>query len=180
MSWRNAFVATLVALVAYGCDKAKPDYAKCVQAEAANDFSSAWQACNAAVGSDPTSESGKASIVKLGLMKPQYDKWKADQQATAAREAEEKRRQEAAADKSAADARAAAARSARRSVQRAYVGRERDGECIDKGLPDYRWEYEGGTREEIDLVASADGCGHLLPGRSDFFLFKVFCCPEQP
>jgi len=54
----------LVGLV--GCaDKAKPDYDRCVQADAAGDLPGALVACAAAISADPKSESGKLAAAKV-------------------------------------------------------------------------------------------------------------------
>lgn len=173
--------APVVVLVAFavGCkDKAQPDYAACLQADTAGDVKKAWDSCNAAVAADPNSTSGKAAAAKLTEMKPKYDGWKKDQDAMAAAQAEQQRQADAARAKAEAETRKAAAAAARQKVEKKYYGFERDGECVDKGLPPYRCALEGGSRVEIDLVADDDGCKHLLPGRDDFLLFKVFCCPK--
>ena len=178
----SRFASTLaVAMLLHGCiDAAQNDYAKCLQADAANDIAAAWKACNAAVGRDPTSESGKGAVAKLTVLKPKYEAWQKAEAEKAAVAAEEKKKQEEAAAAAQAEARARALRAARTRVERRYYGEERDGECIDKGLPDYRWAYEGGTRDEVDLVASEYGCKHLFDNASDFLVFKVFCCPQAP
>ncbi|MBX3210749.1 MAG: hypothetical protein KF850_01815 [Labilithrix sp.] len=180
-----AVVAVGVVAVALGTfalreDKGEPDYKRCLAEEAKGDVVAASSACVAARAADPNSKSGRAAAAKLGEMAPAVDKAKKAKEEADAKAAEAKRVADEAAAKARAEARAQAAKEARRKVERRYDGTTRDGQCIDRGLPDYRWEYEGGSRDEIDLVASDDGCQHLFPGRSDFLLFKVFCCPRAP
>ena len=93
----SVFVVMLVLVT--GCvDKADPDYAKCVQADAAKQVDKAWAACNAAVNADPSSKSGVGATTRLAAMKPAYDAWK---------KAEDARQAEAAKAKAEADAAAA-------------------------------------------------------------------------
>jgi TPR repeat protein len=92
---RTIFLLIVLGLL-IGCDKAKPEYAKCIQAEAANDIAAAWTTCNSAIGLDPTSESGKAAATRLTALKPRYEQWQKERAAKAARDAEEKRKQETA------------------------------------------------------------------------------------
>jgi hypothetical protein len=63
----------LVLFIVVGCkDKAEPDYARCVKLDLDGKVVEAWEACNAAIGESPTSESGKAAATKLAEMKPKY------------------------------------------------------------------------------------------------------------
>ena len=141
-----------------GCaDKAKPDYARCVQLSAQGDVRGSWDACNAAVSADPTSIGGKAAAVKLAEMKPKYDVWKIEQ------------------DKAAAEAEIAYQRYER---DRVVALREKvswsfdydDNRCAGEGLPPEGREYGGGTWAEIATVASADGCKNVTHG--------FYCCPS--
>ncbi|MBU2572841.1 MAG: hypothetical protein KKH28_02030 [Elusimicrobia bacterium] len=71
-----------------GCqDKATPGYAQCVQLDIKGDIGGAWDACNAAIGADPSSKNGKAAAAKLIGMKPTYDQWKAEHEKRAVKEA---------------------------------------------------------------------------------------------
>jgi hypothetical protein len=163
-----------------GCaDRAEPEYAKCVQSDIAGDVAAAWAACNTAIAADPTSDSGKAAATKLAALKPKYEAWQKAEAEKAQLAAVEKKKKDEAAAAAQKEAQERALRLARLRVERRYYNHERDGECIDKGLPDYRWDYEGGTRDEIDLVASDYGCKHLFENAQDFLIFKVFCCPQQ-
>jgi hypothetical protein len=163
-----------------GCtDKAKDNYAKCVQADTAGDVEGAWKACTDAVGDDPNSTSGKAAAAKLTAMKPAYDKWKADQDAKAAAAAaaqakadEERRQAEATAEKQ----RIAALRA---KIHRAYDGFDPDGDCQSNGYPPFREDYTGGTYDENEEMALADGCTHLFQKHSMHSPNdNTFCCPK--
>jgi len=178
----RALSLTLVILalnLAVACtDKAEPDYAKCVQADTAGDVQAAWMACNDAISADPNSTSGKAATAKLTAMKPKYDAWKADQDAKAAAAAEAQRRADAARAAAEAQARGQAAAAARAKVRPKYDGFDPDTTCTAKGLPPYRKDYGGGTLAEDQMVAQADGCSPLFPGRDDPMLAITFCCPR--
>jgi hypothetical protein len=166
-------------------------------------YQAATDACQKAVSADPTSPSGKAAAAKMREFHGATVKKCTDLAAagdiegaksacTMARmtvdEPDLKKQVEDAwgkinplLEKGQADAQnglKAARDAAREKVEKRYYGHERDGECIDKGLPPYRCDLEGGSRAEIDLVAHDYRCEHLLPGRDDFMLFKVFCCPD--
>jgi hypothetical protein len=144
-----------------GCaDKAQPDYAKCVQAEVQQQIKEAWEACNAA---------GKAAAAKLGILKPKYDAWKQADDAAQAKAAEQERQQRQ-------ETQATRLKALRAKVQHKYLDEEPDSLCTGKGLPPFRWSYEGGTFAEDAEVATADGC------QSPFTLAEntTFCCPKRP
>lgn len=61
-------------------------------------------------------------------------------------------------------------------VKRRFWDEEPDGACTGKGLPAYRWSYEGGTFTEDREVAEADGCKALFPESSSN---TTFCCPRK-
>jgi hypothetical protein len=61
----SAPALTVLSLLFACTDNAQPDYAKCVQLEAAGDLKGAAAACSAAVVVDPRSQSGKAAAEKL-------------------------------------------------------------------------------------------------------------------
>jgi hypothetical protein len=170
----------IVAAIVAVPDKAQPAYSQCQVADSMGQVAAAVHACQAAIAADPNSTSGKAAAQKLADMKPKYDAWRRDKEAKAAAADEEQRRANVERTTAAAEARKQAAAAARSKVEKRYDGTDRDGECIDKGLPAYRWHYEGGSRDEIDLVASDDGCRHLIPGSPTFSVFAVFCCPQRP
>ena len=147
----------ILVLAVVGCeheDKAKPDYERCLKLELI-DPKGAHSACMAAWNADWTSPSAKAAMQK-------------------ANDLEAKLKQ---ADQAAAADRPRALAEAKKKVDRHFYNHDRDGECVDKGLPAYRWSYEGASRPEIDLVATDYGCRHLF-GSESFDLFKVFCCPQ--
>ncbi len=156
-----------------GCaDKAEPDYARCVKAEAAGDLDVAWKACGAAVDADANSTSGKAATAKLANIKPKYEAWQADQEAKAAAASSARRKADA-------EARAEAARALRQKVSAKYWGFEPDDQCQSDGKPPFRKDYGGGTYRENETVALAEGCVHLfqphsMPGPND----NTFCCPR--
>jgi len=143
-------------------DKAEPDYAACVQAEAKGDIEKAWNYCNDAVGADPTSTSGKAATAKLAELKPKYDEWKKQQDAYAAAAAEMDRKAQAAA----------------LAAGRAKVHRTRaetfDGSCTGQGKPGHSYRYEGATFDVNASVAQADGCS---PQDEQVGWKGFVCCP---
>jgi hypothetical protein len=67
-------------------------------------------------------------------------------------------------------------KSLRLKVKRKYWDDEPDGECTGKGLPPYRYSYEGGTYAEDEEVAGADGC-RKLHGTVEL---QDYCCPTKP
>ncbi len=147
----------LAVLAVVGCeheDKAKPDYDRCLKLELIRSEGLPTSACMAAWNADWTSPSAKAAMQK-------------------ANDLEAKLKQ---ADQAAVADRPRALAEAKKKVDRHFYNHEKDGECVDKGLPAYRWSYEGGTRQEVDFVAVDYGCRHLFDSES-FDLFKVFCCP---
>ncbi len=127
-------VGFVIAVALAWQDKAEPDFAKCVQAEAKGDILGAETACNEAVTHDPNSKSGKAATAKLNEMKSAIAKAKAEKDATDAQAAAEK----AAKDAEEARARAAASEAAMRDLRR-RVSRSRspsgDGGCAGMGKP---------------------------------------------
>lgn len=164
----------LLVLLLVGCeDKAKPKYGECVAAEAKGDVLSAASACEAAVKVDPTSASGKAAADKLAAMQPAMLKAKEERAAADKKAAEERR---------VADAKATGAAQAKRvallkmKVKKKYWGTERDGDCTGKGLPPYKWDYEGGTFAEDQEVATGDGCVKAFISPE----IQTYCCPQQP
>lgn len=177
---RTSRVSVVLAMFAVACeDKAKPAYAECVTAEAKGDFLAAEKACSKSVTSDPTSTSGKAAAEKLKAMQPAIETAKKQQAEADAKAAEERRAADAARQQAEAAARARAAADARRKVRTKYWGFEPSDTCTAKGLPPFQKDYGGGTLEEDEMVAVADGCQHLYPGRaSDPLLFIQFCCPR--
>jgi len=165
-------LAFIIAFAIAGCaDKAKPDHATCIQANAKGDVERAWRACNDAISADPTSESGKAAAKLLEEMKPSYENAKAQRVSLEAKAAETRRKADA-------DARSQAVALAKQRVEAKFWSLDRDGECTGHGWPPFRKSYEGGTFEEDDLVALAAGCVHLFPGTREPQLFTIFCCPR--
>lgn len=79
--------------------------------------------------------------------------------------------------KAAADTQAAAFAAAKLKVKRKSWGSSPDGDCTGKGLPPYRISYEGGTYDEDEMVAVADGCSHLYERRNTMN-DSTFCCPK--
>ena len=160
-------LALLVAFLGVaGCkDKAEPYYSECVADEAKGDVLEAETACMRAIAFDATSKSGNAAAEKLKAMRPAIDtakKVKADADAAAAKAADAARVQHVAALKT--------------KVQKRYWDEDTDGECTGKGLPPYRWSYEGGTYAEDREVAEADSCVKLHQSVE----LRVYCCPEKP
>jgi hypothetical protein len=69
VTWAKRLVlASLVAVGALGCDKAKPAYEECMALEAKWEMIKARDACRAAVQADPDSKSGKAAQQKLAYL----------------------------------------------------------------------------------------------------------------
>ena len=157
-----------------GCtDKAQPDYAKCVQADTSGDVKTAWDSCNAAVGADPNSTSGKAAATKLAEMKPRYDSWKADQDAKVAAAAAAQAKAAAAAAEQQRQDQAAAMAAVRRKVHRTR-SETFDGSCAGQGKPGTSYRYEGATYDANAAVARGDGCSP----ENDTVGWKGFvCCP---
>jgi len=60
-------------------------------------------------------------------------------------------------------------------VKKKYLDTEPDGLCTGKGLPPYRWDYEGGTYAEDEEVARAEEC---VPAFKEANV--SFCCPKKP
>jgi hypothetical protein len=87
---------TLALVFVTACaDKAKPEYARCIQMEAAGNLQAAWDSCNSAVGLDATSESGKEAASKLSSIKVGLAKQHAAAEAREKAALEEKARVEA-------------------------------------------------------------------------------------
>ena len=61
-------------------------------------------------------------------------------------------------------------------MKRKYWDEDPDGQCTGKGLPPYRWDYEGGTYAEDAEVAAADGCKKLHTAVE----IQTYCCPQKP
>lgn len=163
----------LTTFMALGCtDKAQPQYAECLKEEAKGDPQVAAIFCRLAIEVDPTSSSGKAAAAKLKEMQPAIE---AAEKAEA-KAAEERRKAEEAAKKAAEEARLARVQQIRGKIKRKYWAAEPDRECTGRGMPPYRWTYEGGTFAEDAEVAYADGCQkpHSSPEITDF------CCPKGP
>jgi hypothetical protein len=161
---RFAFAALLLGVA--GCkDKAEPAYKQCVAAEANGDVLTAEVACKNAVHADEKSTSGKAAAAKLTAMRPAIDKAN-----------KEKAEAEAAAAKAAEAARLQRLATLKAKVKKKYYDDEPDSECTGKGLPAYRWGYEGGTFAEDQEVAEADRCVKLTYSPE----LQVYCCPQKP
>jgi hypothetical protein len=157
----------LVASGAAGCtDKAEPDYARCLAMEQKGELVPAARACEAAITTDRNSKSGVAAAAKLKSLQPALDAQRA-----ADRKAYEN------SQPSDDGARVAKAASLKSKVRVKSWGAEPDAECSGKGLPPFRKSYEGGTFEEDELVALADGCAHLFQRRGNMN-DSVFCCPR--
>lgn len=160
-----------------GCeDKARPKYGECVAAAAKGDVLTAGVACEAAVKLDPTSTSGKAATDKLTAMQPAILKAKEERAAAEKKAAEERRIADEAAAKAAAEAQAKRVAMLKAKVKKKFWGAHVDGECTGKGLPPYKWDYEGGTFAEDGEVALADGCTKLHQSIE----IQTYCCPQQP
>ncbi|WP_437839267.1 hypothetical protein [Sorangium sp. So ce1153] len=154
-------------LGAGGCkDEADPEYTRCLAMEQKGELVLAARACEAAIRADPHSKSGVAAAAKLKGMQPALD----------AQRAADRRAYE---DSQPSDdgARAAKAASLKSKVRVKSWGAEPDAECSGMGLPPFRKSYEGGTFEEDELVAEADGCAHLFQRRNNMN-DSVFCCPR--
>jgi hypothetical protein len=147
-------------------DPARPDYNECVQARADGDLSRAWTACLRAVRKNPRSSAGKSAAANLVAWKPEYEKW-SDRDATAARA------------RTSAETRAKVAADARPHVHATSDRNTPDADCRDSRLPDYRVNYTGGSPEERELVARADGCSALAsPSAHANAAGATFCCPK--
>lgn len=162
----NKAVLVAALLGVAGCkDKAEPYYGECVVAEAKGDVLSAETACKRAIVFDSTSKSGKAAAEKLKTIQPAIDKAN-----------KEKAEADAAAAKAAEAARLQRVATLKTKVQKRYWDEDTDGECTGKGLPPYRWSYEGGTYSEDREVAEADLCVKL----HQTVELQVYCCPQRP
>ena len=87
----SMFVVGALALVIAGCDKAKPDYDKCLAADTAGDTRGAWKACEAAIAADPDSAAGKDATKMLAEIRQRLaakEQAEADAKAKAAAEAQ--------------------------------------------------------------------------------------------
>ncbi|WP_437755835.1 hypothetical protein [Sorangium sp. So ce1389] len=163
----HVLVALVLAGSVAGCtDKAEPEYARCIAMEQRGELVLAARACEAAIKADSSSTAGKAAAAKLKNMQPALD----------AQRAADRRAYE---DSHPSDdgARAAKAASLKSKVRVKSWGAEPDAECSGMGLPPFRKSYEGGTFEEDELVAEADGCAHLFRRRGNAN-DSVFCCPR--
>lgn len=168
-------VLLVVAGVAGCADAAQPKYGECVTAEAQGDVVTAAKACEGAVAVDPNSTSGKAAAEKLAAMQPALTKAKAEKAERDAKAAAEKAKQDEADRQARAEATAARTASLRQRVKRKYDAPEPDSLCTGKGLPPYRWYYEGGSFDEDAEVASSDGCVAAFVTNN-----TTFCCPKKP
>ncbi|WP_437607322.1 hypothetical protein WMF20_41950 [Sorangium sp. So ce834] len=163
----HVLAAVVLAGSVVGCtDKAEPEYARCMDLEKRGELVLAARACEAAIRQDPHSKSGVAAAGRLKSMQPALD----------AQRAAERRAYD---DSHPSDdgARAAKAAALKSKVRVKSWGAEPDAECSGKGLPPFRKSYEGGTFEEDELVAEADGCTHLFQRRGNMN-DSVFCCPR--
>lgn len=103
--------------------------------------------------------------------------------ATEDRHAEGARRRREAQVEASARAVAAAAKSAEAAKLRAKVHASsvRDAphaDCQGKGYPPYQVTYSGGTFDENEVVAFADGCVHEWgPGGKGSVMWNDYCCP---
>lgn len=149
-------VPIVVALASVtGCkDKADPWYRTCLNREAEN-VKLAADACEKAVAADPQSKSGIAAAQKLKEMKPAI---------------EEAERQEA---KEKAESTVEAAKSLRQKVKRQRWD-VMDDSCTSQGKPAKCYRYSGGTTDQNETVARADGCVPQGKGYVDFY----FCCSK--
>lgn len=64
----------------------------------------------------------------------------------------------------------------RAKVKKKYWDSEPDSHCTGKGMPPYKWSYEGGTFAEDAEVARADGCTPAYGYAEN----TSFCCPAAP
>jgi pyruvate/2-oxoglutarate dehydrogenase complex dihydrolipoamide acyltransferase (E2) component len=114
-------------LVVVGCkDKAEPDYLRCVDLEKQGDMQSAYDACNAARGTDPDSKDGKLAAQKMAELQPVLDKLKA--------QAAEAERQRAEAAKKAAEEQAAKDAACHNWTTICTIGRFPDGSEQTTGI----------------------------------------------
>lgn len=101
---------------------------------------------------------------KLAELRPKFEPWKKARQ--------EKEARVIAANKV---ARAKAVAEAKRVVRRkTWNFGERNSQCTAEGRPPYRFDYEGGTYQQNELVATADGCVHLFQSQ---YNANIYCCP---
>lgn len=66
----------------------------------------------------------------------------------------------------------------RKTVRIKWWGDEKDAQCVGKGLPPFRKDYEGGTFDENEKVALHDGCKSPFQTRDDS-IRNTFCCPHE-
>lgn len=125
------------------------------------------------VSSDDKSEPSKPTTKKLTPEEEASAKEKAARD-EARRKAEVEAQRERA--KREEEERAERVKRLRSKVKKKYWDEEPDGECTGKGLPPYRWDYEGGTYAEDEEVARADGCRKLHRTVE----LQTYCCPTKP
>ncbi|MCC6555978.1 MAG: hypothetical protein IT372_23705 [Polyangiaceae bacterium] len=176
MNWAGLVGMVIGIAVVGGCEPSPSEVwlQKCEQAEARGEIEEAWDACSVAVTTDPTSKFADVAQAKLKKLQPEYDKAKkarAEKETQAAKEAEERR-------KAAEAEQATRIEALRRKITIESYGFERDSECTGKGLPPFRKNYSGGTYDEDELVALADGCAHLFQRRNNMN-DSIFCCPGR-
>lgn len=151
----NRLAMAVIGLALVACaDKAKPDFAKCVELEASGKVREAAESCKASIAADPGSASGKAAAEKLKALQPALEQQDAVDAAKAA--ADGVARQEA--EKQAAEAQRQAAAALRSKVRRGHTFASEDDICASKGKPPRSYRYTGGTYAENESVAYADGC----------------------
>lgn len=177
--WLRVLSLFALFVVLPGCeDRAQPEYAKCVAAEAKSDVLAAATACEAAVAADPNSTSGKAAASKLKEMQPAIAKAKAENDAADAKAAAERKKADEAAAKS-----AVAAQAARMALLKDRAKIERSGDddaCVSAGKPPRGLRITGGTYDDNEAVATAMGCvrTHVYyPQQGHSPTDNYYCCP---
>jgi len=167
-------------LLAVGCNQAASRaYTECIGFEQQMKYVDAINACSSAVAADPEGKTGAAAKAKIVALEKRRDEMAAAvNTAAAAKKAADEKAAAAAAVVAAAQAEANEARlkTLRAKITKKYWGAEPDGGCTGKGLPPYKWDYEGGTFAEDRELAVADGCRPAF----GFAENTSYCCPQKP
>lgn len=159
-------------------DKARPEFGKCVAADAKGDVLAAATACEAAVTADATSTSGKEAALKLASMQPAVTKARAEKAEKDAKAAAEKAKADEA-DRQ-ATAQANAARAAQLKAKAKFRDTGEDDLCVSAGKPKNGLAITGGSYDDNEAVATAMGCvrSHVYyPQQGHSAVDNYYCCP---
>lgn len=160
-----AIMVVISMFILVGCiDRAKDGYDNCIQLERTN-IEAAWNVCRMAADADPGSKFGVAAKAKAAQLEPAARKSLAD------RIAKETATQQAARER--------ALQSLRMKIHRTTTFSTEDDHCAGEGKPGHSYRYGGGTYDENESLAGADGC---VPYNKDSMVVvgnaqNHFCCP---